>query len=182
MTKTFRIINLFGGCYSSYTPPSGILPFHTVIPFQKLWWWWRYICLSSMHPTTLEILKEIRIIGLLPDVTERCYQVNVIYQISLLIIIIPCGGPLTYSPVILPFDGFVSRKKISEWVWEGCTLSLKSASRLIMCSASPKCCFLIWLIIFQWGKKLQILLFPFASRLFFIPYGRQFCLFYVKCT
>ncbi len=37
------------------------------------------ICLSSMHPTTLEILKEIRIIGLtlLPDVTEICYQVNV---------------------------------------------------------------------------------------------------------
>ncbi len=44
------------------------------------------ICLSSMHPTTLEILKEIRIIGLtlLPDVTEICYQVNVIYQISLI--------------------------------------------------------------------------------------------------
>ncbi len=42
------------------------------------------ICLSSMHPTTLEILKEILIIGLLPDVTERCYQVNVIYQFSLI--------------------------------------------------------------------------------------------------
>ncbi len=87
-------------------------------------------CLSSMHPTTQEILKDIRIIGLLPaqshgnsyifydvansykfvrphsykfirlllnvrilrvansallpDVTERCYQVNVIYQISLI--------------------------------------------------------------------------------------------------
>ncbi len=37
-----------------------------------------------MHPTTLEILKEILIIGLLPDVTERYYQVNVIYQISLI--------------------------------------------------------------------------------------------------
>ncbi len=42
------------------------------------------ICLSSVHPTTLEVLKEILIIGLLPDVTERCYQVNVIYQISLI--------------------------------------------------------------------------------------------------
>ncbi len=40
------------------------------------------ICMSSMHPSTLEILKDILIIGLLPDVTERCYQVNVIYQIS----------------------------------------------------------------------------------------------------
>ncbi len=38
------------------------------------------ICLLS----TLEILKDILIIGLLPDVTERCYQVNVIYQISLI--------------------------------------------------------------------------------------------------
>ncbi len=42
------------------------------------------ICLSSMHPITLEILKEILNIGLLPEVIERCYQVNVIYQISLL--------------------------------------------------------------------------------------------------
>ncbi len=37
-----------------------------------------------MHPNTLEILKEILIIGLLPDVIERCYQVNVIYQINLI--------------------------------------------------------------------------------------------------
>ncbi len=42
------------------------------------------IFLSSMHPITLEILKEIQIIGLLPEVTERCYQVNFVYQISLI--------------------------------------------------------------------------------------------------
>ncbi len=63
-------------------PPSGILPFHTVISFSE--GVMVEICLSSMHSTTLEILKEILIIGLLPDVTERCYQVNVIYQISLI--------------------------------------------------------------------------------------------------
>ncbi len=29
-------------------------------------------------------LKEILIIGLLPEVPERCYQVNIIYQIRLI--------------------------------------------------------------------------------------------------
>ncbi len=33
---------------------------------------------SKSKKTTLEILKEILIIGLLPEITERCYQVNVI--------------------------------------------------------------------------------------------------------
>ncbi len=41
----------------------------------------------------------------------------------------PISTPLTYSPVILLFDGFVHRKKLSERVWERCTLSLKSAYR-----------------------------------------------------
>ncbi len=66
------------------------------------------ICLSSMHPTTLEILMEIRIIGLLPEVTERCYQGNVIRLDSFK----PIFTQLTYSPVILLFDGFVPGKKV----------------------------------------------------------------------
>ncbi len=44
--------------------------------------------------------SEILIIGLLPEVAARCYQVNVIYQICLI-----C------SPVKLLFDGFVPRKQ-----------------------------------------------------------------------
>ncbi len=66
------------------------------------------ICLSSVHPTTLEILKGILIIGLPPEGTERCYQVKIIYQ---LVSFKPISTPLTYSPVILLFDGFVPRKK-----------------------------------------------------------------------
>ncbi len=69
------------------------------------------ICLSSMHPTTLEILKEILIIGLLPEVTERCYQVNVIIRLASFK---PIATPLTYSPVILHFDGFVLRMSVRD--------------------------------------------------------------------
>ncbi len=50
------------------------------------------ICLSLMNPTILEILKEILIIGLLPEVTDKTNFT-----------------PLTYSPVKLLFDGFVPR-------------------------------------------------------------------------
>ncbi len=113
------------------------------------------ICLSWMHPSTLEILKEIQIIWLLPDVTERCYQMNVIYQISLI-------ETDFYTTDQQSFDTpwwFVPRKKFSEWVW--CTLSLKSA-------------FSVLEIIFQWVKNWKI--FLFALRLFFSPYGRQFYL------
>ncbi len=81
------------------------------------------VCLSSMHPTTLEILKEILIIGLLPDVTERCYQVNVIYQLASFKLI---SNPLTYSPVKLLFEGFEPRTN-DQNECEGCTLSFKSA-------------------------------------------------------
>ncbi len=63
------------------TLPSGILPVSVLFSEGAMM---VEICLSSMHPTTLEILKEIMIIELLPDVTERCYQVKVIYQISLI--------------------------------------------------------------------------------------------------
>ncbi len=71
------------------TPPSGILPFHTVVSFSEGAMMVE-ICLSSMHPTTLlparshgnlDIFYEVANSGLLPDVTERCYQVNIIYQI-----------------------------------------------------------------------------------------------------
>ncbi len=61
-----------------------------------------------MHSTTLEILKEILRIGLIPEVTVRCYQVNFICRISLIKLI---STPLTYSPEKLLFDGFVPRKK-----------------------------------------------------------------------
>ncbi len=42
------------------------------------------ICVSSMHPTSLEILKEIIIIGLIPEVTAICNQVNFINHIILI--------------------------------------------------------------------------------------------------
>ncbi len=62
------------------TLPSGILPVSVLFSEGAM----VEICLSSMHPTTVEILKEIMIIELLPDVTERCFQVKVSYQISLI--------------------------------------------------------------------------------------------------
>ncbi len=42
------------------------------------------IFVSSMHPTSLEILKEIIIIGLIPEVTAICNQVNFINHIILI--------------------------------------------------------------------------------------------------
>ncbi len=85
--------------YPSIWHPS--IPYNNLINLLKV-----HICLSSMHPTTV-----IDILGLLPEVTERCYQVKVIYQISLI-----KTDFYTYSPVKLLFDGFVPRKKLSELV------------------------------------------------------------------
>ncbi len=148
------------------------------------------ICLSSMHPTTLlparshgnpDIFYEVANSALLPDVTERCYQVNIIYQISLYLN--RFFSPLTYSPVKLLFDGFVPRTN-DQNEYES-DAHLKSAYRtynMLCISDVLKCIFPILLIIFQWGKTLNIFLFPFALRLFFLPNGGQFYLFYVKCT
>ncbi len=87
MTKKLWIINLFNSCGGGYGPYYSSI-WHPSFPYSNQFQFSEgvmvEICLSSMHPTTLQILKEIRIIGLLPDVTERCYQVNVIYQISLI--------------------------------------------------------------------------------------------------
>ncbi len=144
------------------------------------------ICLSSMHPTTLlparshgnpYIFYEVANSALLPDVTERCYQVNIIYQIY-------CQTTDLQS-CETPLWRICAQDKWSEWVWERCTLSLKSAYRTynVLCISDVlKCFFPILLIIFQWGKTLNIFLFPFALRLFFLPNGGQFYLFYVKCT
>ncbi len=73
------------------TPPSGILPFHTVISF--------IVKKCDVN------LKEILIIKLLPDITQICYQMR-------LASFKPNFTPLTYSPVILLSGGFVPRKKI----------------------------------------------------------------------
>ncbi len=73
------------------------------------------ICLSSRHPTTLlparshgnpYIFYEVANSALLPDVTERCYQVNIFIKLASFK---PIFSPLTYSPVKLLFDGFVPR-------------------------------------------------------------------------
>ncbi len=42
------------------------------------------LVINASNNTGGQVLKEILIIGLLPEDTERCYQVNVIYQISLI--------------------------------------------------------------------------------------------------
>ncbi len=84
------------------------------------------ICLSSVHPNTLEILKEIRIIGLLPDVTEICYQVNVIYQISL---IQTDFYTTNLQSCETPLWRICAQEKNYQNECEGCTLSLKSAYR-----------------------------------------------------
>ncbi len=115
------------------TPPSGILPFHTVISFRRCD---GGICLSSMHPTTLEILKEILIIGLLPDVTERCYQVNVIYQPHLNWFLHHWPTVLWYSSLTDLCPGNNSQNEC-----EGCTLSLKSAYRIYNVINNNRRCF-----------------------------------------
>ncbi len=95
----------------------------------------------------------------------------------------PIFSPLTYSPVKTPLWRICAQEKWSEWVWERCTLSLKSAYRTynVLCISDVlKCIFPILLIIFQWGKTLNIFLFPFALRLFFLPNGGQFYLFLCK--
>ncbi len=95
----------------------------------------------------------------------------------------PIFSPLTYSPVKLLFDGFVPRTN-DQNEYES-DAHLKSAYRTynVLCISDVlKSIFPILLIIFQWGKTLNIFLFPFALRLFFLPNGGQFYLFYVKCT
>ncbi len=115
------------------TPPSGI--FHSIT---VIWFIFRrcdgggdmLVINASNHSGKPEIL----IIGLLPEVTERYYQVKSFIRLASFN---PISTPLTYSPVILLFNGFLPRKIFSEITWERCTLSFKSAySGLLMCSAS----------------------------------------------
>ncbi len=146
------------------------------------------ICLSSMHPTHY----------FQPDLTpyftrwliQRYFQMSqkdVIKWTSF--IRLASFKPIFSTTDLLlcetPLWRICAQDKWSEWVWERCTLSLKSAYRTynVLCISDVlKSIFPILLIIFQWGKTLNIFLFPFALRLFFLPNGGQFYLFYVKCT
>ncbi len=147
------------------------------------------ICLSSMHPTTLLTARSAIRTYFTRWLIQRYFQMSqkdVIKWTSFIRLasIKPIFSPLTYSPVKLLWR-ICAQDKWSEWVWEQCTLSLKSAYRTynVLCISDVlKCIFPILLIIFQWGKTLNIFLFPFALRLFFLPNGRQFYLFYVKCS
>ncbi len=121
------------------------------------------ICLSWMHPSTLEILKEIQIIGLLPDVTERCYQVK------RHLIRLASWNTDFYTTDQQSFDTplICSQEKIL---------------RMSVMHAFLKICIFCIGNYLPMVKNWKIFLFPFALRLFFSPYGRQFYLFYVKCT
>jgi len=69
------------------------------------------IFVSSIHLTRPEIIKGIIFIRLLSELTARCYQVNIIYQITPFK---PISPPLTCNQVNLFFDGlngFVSMKQ-----------------------------------------------------------------------
>ncbi len=151
-------------------------------------WWWRYACHQCIQPHYIQ-----------PDLTAICtyftrWLIQGYFQMSQKDVIKwtlfirlasfkPIFSPLTYSPVKLLFDRFVPRTN-DQNECEGCTLSLKSAYRTyVLCISDVlKCIFPILRIIFQWGKTLNIFLFPFALRLFFLFNGGQFYLFYVKCT
>ncbi len=120
------------------------------------------ICLSWMHPSTLEILKEIQIIGLLPDVTERCYQVNVIYQISLIETDFYTTDQQSFDTPLICSQEKILRMSVMHAFLKICIFCIGNYLPMV--------------------KNWKIFLFPFALRLFFSPYGRQFYLFYVKCT
>ncbi len=151
-------------------------------------WWWRYACHQCIQPHYFQ-----------PDLTairsyftrwliQRYFQMSqkdVIKWTSFIRLASfkPIFSPLTYSPVKLLFDGFVPRTN-DQNEYES-DAHLKSAYRTynVLCISDVlKCIFPILLIIFQWGKTLNIFLFPFALRLFFLPNRGQFYLFYVKCT
>ncbi len=108
------------------TPPSGIFPFHTVISFIfRRWDGGGYACHQCIQPQW-KSWRKFWLLGYF-----RTSQKDVIKWTSFIRLASfkPISTTLTYSPVKLLFDGFVPRKKISEWVWERCTLSLKSAYR-----------------------------------------------------
>ncbi len=144
-------------------------------------WWWRYACHQCIEPHW-KSWRTFRLLGYFQMSQKYIIKWTSFIRLASFK---PIFTPLTYSPVILCSGWFEPRKKISERVWEGCTLSLKSAYRTynVLCIADVlKCIFPILQMTFQWGKTLNIFLFPFALRLCFLHYGGQFYLFYVKYT
>ncbi len=155
-----------------------------------MWWWWRYACHQCIQPHYFQPdLMAIRTY-FTRWLIQRYFQMSqkdVIKWTSF--IRLASFKPIFFTTDLLicetPLWRICAQDKWSEWVWERCTLSLKSAYRTynVLCISDVlKCIFPILLIIFQWGKTLNIFLFPFALRLFFLPNGGQFYLFYVKCT
>ncbi len=129
MTKQLWIISLFNSCgggyssyYSSIWRPS--IPYSNQFHFQKVRWW-GYAC----HQCIQQHWRSWRKFWLLGYFQTS--QKDVIKWTSFIRLASfkPISTPLTYSPAILLFDGFVPRKKISQNECEGCTLSLKSAYR-----------------------------------------------------
>ncbi len=129
MTKKLWIISLFNSCgggYSSYYPsiwhPS--IPYSNQFNFQKVRLW-RYACHQCIQ-THWRSWRKFWLLGYFQTSQKDVIKWTSFIRLASFKLI---STPLTYSPVKLLFDGFVPRKKFSEWVRERCTLSLKSAYR-----------------------------------------------------
>ncbi len=116
MTKKLWIIGLFNSCgggYGSYYPSiwHPTIPYCNQFNFQKVRWW-GYACHQCIQPHW----KSWRKFGLLGYFQTSKKDVIKWTSFIRLASFKPISTPLTYSPVILLFDGFVLIKKISEWV------------------------------------------------------------------
>ncbi len=124
------IISLFNSCgWCGTARTTDLASFHSYsnqFHFQKMRWW-EYTC----HKCIQQHWKSWRkfwLLGYFKTSQKDVIKVNFIYQISLNF------KPIFYTTDIQSCDTLLWRicaqeKKISERVWERCTLSLKSAYR-----------------------------------------------------